>query len=152
MEQNIGDVLRDEALFPYVGMSLEERNLCLEILKNCKDICDSDQKVEGIGLCKIVEMRFKKENGLINGNGSLAIGKNKKEYRTIDADISFEKNYILVNMTITRLLVEDDRKYYFVVDMFKLDNDVLKRVSRYNYNRKDIFSDLENDKVKGMLK
>ena len=32
----------DEQNFPYLFMTLEERDFCLNILKNCKDICDSN--------------------------------------------------------------------------------------------------------------
>lgn len=152
MDDNLLENILDEERFPYLGMSLDERNFCLEVLNNCKDICDSDQKVDGIGSCKIVELCFRKENGIINANGSLAIGNDKPEYRVIDADICMEKDSIIVDMAITRLLVEDDRKSYRVLDCFKLKNGVLKRTSQYNYDMKNIYSDIENSKMKGKLK
>jgi len=39
------DVILDEQKFPYEGMNIEERNCYLNIIRNCKDICDSQYKV-----------------------------------------------------------------------------------------------------------
>ena len=55
----------DEQRFPCENMSKEERNYYLNILRNCKDICDSDNKVNGIGKCEILETKLVKKEEFI---------------------------------------------------------------------------------------
>lgn len=149
MSNNSINVILDEQRFPYIGMSLDERNYYLNIINNCKDICDSENKVGNESKCKIVELRFKKENNIVNVNGSLMLG---NECRCIDADIFIEKNSIIVDMLITRLCSDIGTKEYRVLDEFKMERGILKRKSQYNYNMEYILEDVENDEMKGMLK
>ena len=146
-------LILDEQRFPYEGMDLEERDFCINILNNCKDICESDNLVGNSSHCEIVEMQFKKLGNRINGNGSLAIGDDKvKEYRCIDADIYIENSSILVDMLITRLCSDAENKKYRVLDEFKVENGVLKRTSQYNYDMKNIFTEINDPSMKGKLK
>lgn len=149
MSNNI-ELILDEQIFPYEGMSLEERNYYLNIIRNCKDICDSENKVNLISKCEIVGLYFKKkDNNKINVNGSLKIG---NENRCIDADIYVEKDSIIVDMLINRLCTKDTNKEYRVLDEFKIENDILKRRSQYNYNMISIFDNIENEEMKGRLR
>lgn len=149
MKKDLITGILDEQKFPYEGMSLEERNYYLNIIKNCKDISDTENKVGKISKCEILRLYFKKQDGIVNINGSLCIG---NENRCINADIFFEKDSIVVDMLITRLCVQTEHKEYRVLDEFKLENDILKRRSQYNYNMKSIFDNIENEEMKGRLK
>ena len=60
IDQELLDAILDEHKFPCENMSKEERNYYLNILRNCKDICDSNYKVNGIGKCDILQMRLVK--------------------------------------------------------------------------------------------
>lgn len=149
MSKDLLDTVLDEQRFPYEGMSREERNHYLNIIKNCKDISDSENKVDNKSKCEIVQLCFRRKDSIVNVNGSLSIG---SENRCIDADIFFFKDSIVVNMLITRLRVQVEPKEYRVLDEFKLDNDILKRRSQYNYNMTSIFDNIENEEMKGRLK
>lgn len=139
----------DEQKFPYENMSLEERNYFINILSNCKDICDSKYKVDNYSECEIVQLSLKKDGDVINANGFLCIGKNNIENRCIDANIYLNSNDILVEMQITRITSEDIVEYT-VFDKFTIENDILKRISKYENNE---YSDIiENEEMKGKLK
>ena len=140
------DILLDEEKFPCIGMTKDERNSCLNIIKNCKDICDTENKVDGNNKCEIVEMHFKKENNVIIFSGSLSIG---GEYRTIEGHFYIGKDSIIVDSKITRLCIQTDRKEYTVLDEFKLENNTLKRRSQYNYNMKSLYDEITGISLKG---
>lgn len=143
----------DEQRFPYEKMSLEEKKYYLELLRNCKDISDSEHKVGNISKCEIVEMRLKKHNKEILINGSLTIGNdNIRENRCVDGYIFKEKGAIFVDMHVIRLCTTSPNREYTVLDEFKIDSGKLKRTSHYNYNMKGIVSDLEDDIMKGRKK
>ena len=145
-------IIHDEN-FPGEGMTQEERDYCLNILENCKDICDSDNKVNGIGKCRLVRLRLKKEDNIVNVDGGLYIGNpNTGEARYINADIFFNPNSIIVDMKITRLGVECENKVYTVLDKFTLKNGNLNRRSLYNYDMKFMNNFVENEEMKGRLK
>lgn len=143
------DFILDEQRFPFIGMSLEERNYYLNIISNCKDICDSENKVGNESKCDIVELHLKKENNVVSVNGSLVLG---RECRFIEADIFINDNSILVDMLITRLGNQTEHKKYRVTDEFKIENDILKRKSYYNYNMQSIFCNIDDEEMKGRLK
>lgn len=153
MDEKTKKEIFQENYFPYQFMNVDERDFCLKILSNCKDISDSNYKVNGTSKCDIVEMRFKKENNIIHANGSLTIGdKDNQENRCVDADIFITKDNIIVDMLVTRLMVKDENKEYRVLDEFKLEDDVLKRRSFYTYDMKSIYDSIENDEMKGRLR
>ena len=52
---NRKQLILDEQYFPYYNMTLEERNFYLKLLRNCKDICSTEQKVNNQDKCEIVE-------------------------------------------------------------------------------------------------
>lgn len=149
MAIDLGRILLDEKRFPYEGMSLDERNYYFNIISNCKDICNTENRVNDENKCRIIELHFKKNNSVINVNGSVNIG---NENRCINADIFINKNSIVVDMLVTRLCVDDKLKEYSVLDEFKLEKGVLKRRSQYNYNMTSIFENIENEEMKGRLK
>lgn len=143
------DLIIEEQYFPYMDMSLEERNFCLSILKNCKDICDTDQKVGNKSKCEIVQMNFKKQNSkLIKAEGSLIIKDNKVcEVRAVEADIYLEKAKVIVDMHINRLCANDKNREYTVLDIFEFENDKLKRTSEYNYEMKRIVTEINDNEL-----
>lgn len=143
------DILLDEKRFPCIGMSKDERNYCLNIIRNCKDICDTENKVNGISKCQIIEMHFRKENNDVRISGSLSIN---NEFRTIEGYLYLEKDRILVDYKITRLCIANERKIYTVLDEFKLENDILKRRSQYNYNMKSLYTEINDETLKGRLR
>ena len=150
---NTYEEIYKEQYFPYLYMTIDERDFCLKILENCKDIVDSDFKINGIGKCSIVEMHFKKENGVIHTSGSLIIGDDtKKECRTIETDIYVNNERIIVDMLIERLNVFDENKKYRVLDEFKLENNKLRRKSQYNFDMENLHEIIEDEEMKGRLK
>lgn len=54
IDNELMDRILDEQDFPYENMTLDERNYYLDIIKNCKDICDTDNKADGISTCEII--------------------------------------------------------------------------------------------------
>lgn len=148
MNSKIDEIL-DEQRFPCIGMSKDERNYCLNIIRNCKDLCDTANKVDGINKCEIVEMHFRKENNVVSFSGSLSIG---SESRSIEGYFYLEKDRVIVDSKVTRLCIDADRKEYTVLDEFKLENDILKRRSQYNYNMKSLYTEINDETVKGRLK
>lgn len=143
------EAILDEQKFPYENMTLEERNYYLNILRDCKDICDSNNKVDSQSKCEIVQLNLKKNDRVINANGFLSIGSEK---RCIDANIFIGKKSIFVDMQITRLLLNGENDVYTVSDEFIVENDNLKRISQYNTNMQSIYDEIENEEMKGRLK
>ena len=143
----------DEQNFPYLFMTLEERDFCLNILKNCKDICDSNYKVDGEGKCELLQLSLKKNDNVISANGIMRIG---RENRCINADIFLKPNKIIVDSNITRLIENEngnvEAKSYTVLDEFAIENNKLKRRSQYNYDMKSLYDEIENEEMKGKLK
>ena len=138
-----------DKFFPYVNMTAEERNYYLNIIKNCKDICNSENKIDNQSKCELVELKLVKENRIIVFNGSVAIG---KENRSIRGEIYLKKNQIIVDMHVTRLLANDEKKVYTVLDEFKLENDILKRRSMYNYDMKNIYNEIKDEELKERIR
>ena len=138
----------DEQRFPCENMSKEERNYYLNILKNCKDICDSDNKVNGIGKCEILETKLVKKEEFITFNGIITIS---SENRSVSGFIFVKEDSIIVDMQVTRYF-DVGHKSYSTLDEFKLDNNKLIRRSQYNYNMDSIIEEIENEEMKGKLK
>ena len=129
---NRKQLILDEQYFPYYNMTLEERNFYLKLLRNCKDICSTEQKVNNQDKCEIVEMSLKKnDENDIYAQGSLIIN---GEVRCIDADIFKDDKKIFVDMHVTRLCNESSKKEYRVLDIFEIQSNKLKRTSEYNYD------------------
>ena len=141
--------LLDEQYFPYIGMSLEDRNFYLEILKNCKDISDSENKVNGIGQGKLIEMALKKNLIGITASGSITMG---SEYRCIEAEIYVRNKAIFVDMIVTRLGVDDEHKIYKVSDEFRVKDDKLIRKSRYGYKNRGVNKIIENQEMERKIR
>jgi len=151
--ENLYNALTDEKIFPYEKMTIQERDFYLDILKNCKDISDSDIKSGDESKCDLIYMHLVKYDDYVHANGCLSIGKIPyKENRCMDAKLYFKGNKIIVKMDITRLCVYDDKKEYSVIDEFVVENNKIKRVSKYNYKRGLVSDTIENQKMKGRLK
>ena len=151
--EELYNALMDEKIFPYEKMTIEERNYYLSIIKSCKDISDSDVKLGIDGKCEIIHLHFIKYDDFIHVNGHVSLGTfPNKENRCVDARIYFKDSKIIVKMEITRLCVNDIHKEYSVIDEFILENDEVKRVSKYDYKRRKITDSIENKQMKRRLK
>ncbi len=147
---NRKQLILDEQYFPYYNMTLEERNFYLKLLRNCKDICSTEQKVNNQDKCEIVEMSLKKnDENDIYAQGSLIIN---GEVRCIDADIFKDDKKIFVDMHVTRLCNESSKKEYRVLDIFEIQSNKLKRTSEYNYDMKKNINELRDEEIKERLK
>jgi len=144
-----GDQLLYENKFPCIGMDVEQRDCCLNILNHCEDICNTENKVDNLDKCEICQMHFRQENGVITFSGILKIG---SENRTILGEMYIEEDKFVVYYEITRINVECERKQYSVIDEFKLENDILKRVSKYSYNDKSKCYYINDESMKGRLR
>ena len=147
---NRKQLILDEQYFPYYNMTLEERNFYLKLLRNCKDICSTEQKVNNQDKCEIVEMSLRKnDENDIYAQGSLIIN---GEVRCIDADIFKDDKKIFVDMHVTRLCNESSKKEYRVLDIFEIQSNKLKRTSEYNYDMKKDTNELSDKEIKESLK
>jgi len=151
LTQNEKEVIFEKN-FSNIGITKEERDCYLNLIRNCKDIVDSEHKVDGEGNCEIIQMNFEKKNGEITLNGALSIGSKTKEKRCIDGIILLGNNSILVDMHIVRICVDTLFNEYFVVDEFKLLNGNLIRESYYDYDMKKTSSTINDQEIKGKLK
>jgi len=145
MKSKLEEVLKEQK-FPCIGIDSNDRDSYLEIVKNCKDICESNQKVDGQSNCRLIEMHLYKDSNEVNANGSVIIGtEEKREYRHVDANIYIESESIIVDMLVTRLQVQDERQQYRTLDEFTIEDDKLIRRSQYNYDMKSMISEVNND-------
>lgn len=134
--------------FPCENMTKQERSYYLSILRNCKDICDSDNKVDNIGKCEILKMRLVKKDNVVTTNGVMSIG---RESRAISAIIFQEKDSIVVDMQITRYF-DEGHKVYTVLDEFSIVDNKLVRKSTYNYDMISKYDEISDEEMKGRLK
>jgi hypothetical protein len=142
------DMILDEQNFPCENMSKDERNYYLNILRNCKDICDSENKVNDIGKCEVLQVRLVKKEDFITFNGLMIIS---GESRSMNGLIFVKDDSIIVDMQVTRIF-GDGQKTYTTLDEFKLKDNKLIRRSQYNYNMNSIIEEIENEEMKGKLK
>ena len=147
-DEELLEELLNEQKFPCENMSKEERNYYLNILRNCKDICDSDNKVNGIGKCEILETKLVKKEEFITFNGTMFIS---NENRSISGFIFIKEDSVIVDMQVTRYF-DKGHKSYSTLDEFKLKDSKLIRRSQYNYNMDSIIEEIENEEMKGKLK
>ena len=66
--------------------------------------------------------------------------------------MNLEKDKIIVDMLVTRLCTSDKLKKYRVMDEFSIIDNRLQRRSRYNYDIKSIYTDIDDNEMKGRLK
>lgn len=143
------EILKEQA-FPHIRMSLEERNFYLSLIRNCKDICDTRNRISGTGRCNIIELKFEKTGDMVRINGVLTIGSDSvHENRCISGFIYRENSSIIVEMNVVRLCSSDKIKEYSVIDKFYLDNEILKRESKYNYTASVSKVSIKSKKLKG---
>ena len=147
-DKELLDKILDEQKFPCENMSKDERNYYLNILRNCKDICDSDNKVNSIGKCELLQTKLVKKEDFITFNGTMTIC---SESRSMSGFIFIKEDSIIVDMQVTRYF-DEGHKSYSTLDEFKLDNSKLIRRSQYNYNMDSIIEEIENEEMKGKLK
>jgi hypothetical protein len=148
IDKELVDKVLDEQRFPYENMSKEERNYYLNILQNCKDICDSENRVNNIGKCEILQTKLVKKEEFITFNGTMTIS---NENRSMSGFIFTKEDSVIVDMQVTRYF-DDGHKSYSTLDEFKLENDKLIRRSQYNYNMVSVIDEIENEEMKGKLK
>jgi len=140
----------EEQYFSSKNMTYEEKHNYLSVIKCCKDVLDSINKVDGESKCELVQMALEKQDdGTITANGILALS---HENRHLYARITLNNNSIGVVSEITRIAYEGENKVYYVSDNFTLENGKLRRKSYYNYNQKYYNAKVENQKVKGLIK
>lgn len=145
-------ILLDEQKFPCFDMPKEERNMYLNIIRNCKDICNTENKVGIFNKCKIIQMVLRKKGSAVTFNGVLSIGEdNKFENRCVNGELYVDNNMILVYMNVERFKNIGQREYS-VVDEFKLENNILTRKTRYDYIKTDIIEEVKDEKMKGLIK
>lgn len=140
----------EERYFTSENMTYEEKHNYLSVIRCCKDVSSSINKVNGKSKCKLIEMILKKEpNGTITANGPIALD---SENRWLYATIILNNNSILVNMEITRIMYTGENKVYNVTDEFTLEDGKIIRKSHYNFNSKEFVETFESEKVKGLIK
>lgn len=141
-----------EEKFPAIGLSKEERDTYLNIIRNCKEILDSEHKIDGEGNCEIIQLYLEKINDTIRFNGDLSIGSKTHEVRCIDGYIYTEKGSILVDIHIVRVCVDTLFSEYSTVDEFKIVNNRLVRESYYNYDMKKTRIKINDEGIERKIK
>ena len=145
-------ILLDEQKFPCFDMTKEERNMYLNIIRNCKDICDSENKVGDFSKCKIIQMVLRKKGSAVTFNGILSLGEdNKFENRCVNGELYVDNDSILVYMNVERL-GSFEPKLYSVSDSFKIVNNILERKTNYSYIDNNIIEEIKDEKMKGLIK
>ena len=125
----------DEQFYIRQNMLEEEFYHYLNLFENCKDICDSNYKVNGNGKCEILEFRLNKvEPGIITLHSIVYIG---KENRVVNGYIFERGNKTVIDIYDERLLVNKD-KTYRTVDIFKQKDNNLIRISSYNGEKETV--------------
>ena len=149
MSNNIYDEVSKEKKFSYENITREQRDFCIHLLEHCKDVCDTENKINGVGKGNLIQVDFSKVGGPINANGSFCVG---KENRLMDADIYIRQNKVLVSMNVIRLGYVGENKEYNVVDEFEIKDDKLIRKSYYNYDKKSFIQYVEDEELKSRIK
>ena len=140
--------ITDEQFYIKQNMTDEEFYYYLSLFENCKDISDSNYKVNGNGKCEILKIRLnKKEPGIVTISAIVYIG---KENRIINGDIFESKNKTVVDIKVERLLVNKDKNYE-TIDIFKEKDGKLTRTSYYNHENKTI-EEIDKIEIKERLK
>ncbi len=139
--EKLEEVLIEED-FPAEGMSLDERDFCLELISNCKDIKEPEN-IDNIEPGKLVEMHLKKEQSKIHFNGSVHyILKGATENRCINGIVFKHNGNICVDTQVTRLKNLDGAKVYTMFDEFVIKNgNIISRRSHYNYDLSKKYED-----------
>ena len=138
----------DEQFIKREKMTEEEFEHYYRIIENCKDICDSKYKVDGVGKCEILQLHLKKiDPSIISLYAIVYIG---EENRIINGNIYNRDKKTVVEMKVERLLAKED-KNYTTLDSFKFKDDQLIRHSYYNYEDETIIQ-IENKKIKEKLR
>lgn len=145
-------VFDEENKYPSFNMNKDERNRYIKILKYCKDICNTENKVGEIDKCEILKMRLRKEGNVVLFNGIVTIGNEiKRENRCIDGELYASEESIMVYMHVVRLDNKKQPNEYHVSDEFKIKDNVLKRKSLYSYKNRSIIDDLNDEIRKGIM-
>ena len=147
-DKELLDKILDEQKFPCENMSKDERNYYLNILRNCKDICDSEHKINNVSKCELLQVKLVKKEEFITFNGIMTIS---GESRSMSGFIFVKEDSIIVDMQVTRYF-DERHKSYSTLDEFKLNDNKLIRRSQYNYNMDSIIEEIENEEMKGKLK
>ena len=138
--------LEMEMKFPCINMSTEERDFCLRILNNCKEITDSEKKVNGVGKGTILHAHFRKDGNVIKANGPFYVD---TENRWLSAEIYITEKDITVDMLVEVILT---REQYRVVDVFTIKKGELNRESTYDYDFKSRNKKILDNEMKGRLR
>lgn len=150
IEESMKEKLEMEMNFPCINMSTDERDFCLRILNNCKEITDSDNKVNDVGKGTIIHCYFRKDGDVIKANGPFFVGTgNNAENRWLDAEIYITDKSIIVDMLVDIILTKEK---YRVLDVFTLKKGILNRESQYDYNIDSTNEKIIDEKMKGRLK
>ena len=138
----------DEQFYIKEHMTEEEFYYYLKLFENCKDICDSNYKVNGNGKCEILRFHLNKvEPGIITLNSIVYIG---KENRIVNGYIFERGTKTVIDIYVERLLVNKD-KTYRTVDIFKEKDDKLIRTSCYNHEKETV-EEIDKIEMKEKLK
>lgn len=133
----------EEQYFRYDGITYEENQFYLNLLKNCQDIqspMNFDEKCSG----QLVEVSMKKTPEGISFNGSVSyeLSDGKIECRCINGYIWKDKDFFIVDTKVERLSVDVFNKMYATVDKFIVNgNTIVSRTSGYNYEMPKKYTD-----------
>lgn len=136
------DQLEEILLEQYISsenLKKDERNKCVQFVRNLKDVSDSSYFLDEVDDRKydIVSIHFIKNGNKVFFNGSVG---NNREYRWIDGNITRCDKSIVVMCNFFRLspLVDDVDKQYSTVDVYNPTKDGIMRKSAYVHD--DSFS------------
>lgn len=137
------------------NMTEEERNIYIKVLENCKDICDTENKIGNVGKGEIIKGRLRKEDDKVYFSAFVTyydLESEIRENRCVDGIIYLDNDRLLVDMHVERLCIKDEHKTYMVLDKFYLENDRTVRESSYNYEVKDNYKNDVDIKLGGTIR
>lgn len=123
-----------EQYFQYHNMSVEERNLYINLIRHCKDIMDSEKLLPGktkVQYDLVVLILKKTSDGVVTFNGAVT---NDDENRWIDGAILNKGNKYAIATSVYRLSdrLDEDEKEYTVSDQFRFKDGKIQRRSMYS--------------------
>ncbi len=123
-----------EQYFPYRNMTIDERNLCINLLLNTKDISDSEIYIRDYAspVYDILFMNLNKnEMGAVRFDGATY---SDYENRLVSGYIVRSGNKYLIKTDVYRFndVLQEEEKEYSVTDEFVFKNGKVYRRSRYS--------------------
>lgn len=119
-----------EQYITYNHMSKSDRDMCMHLITNSKEVCDSELNDGEDRKYKVISMNFNSDGYIVLFNGILTNG---NENRYVDGSITRKSDNYFVKTNIYRLneFIEDDERDYCSLEVFRVLHDSVYRKTMY---------------------